>query len=75
VAVMTRQVEERLVRLARAAEASKDAAKADQEARDAAIAEADAAGLGLREMARLTGLSPTQVQRILIRETAARQHA
>ena len=73
--VLTAQLEVRLRRLAAAAAASRETAKADQEARDLAIIDADDAGLGVREIARLTELSPTQVQRVLLRETVSRQTA
>lgn len=35
--------------------------------RDAAIREASSAGMGVREIARLTSLDPTQVSRVLAR--------
>lgn len=63
----------RLTRLAAAAKISRQVASDDVEARDTEIEHADLQGMGIREISRLTGLSPGNVQRIIARRTAARQ--
>lgn len=69
------KVAERLRRLSAAAKDSHALAREDREARDVAIAEADDAGWGLREISRSCGLSVSQVQRIVVSTTARRQAA
>jgi ABC-type phosphate/phosphonate transport system ATPase subunit len=64
---------DRLAALAEAARLSAQLAEDDREARDAAIEEADRLGMGIREIARYTRLSPGHVQRIITARTAARQ--
>lgn len=64
---------DRLARLAAAARLSGQLAADEREARDAAIEEADQAGVKIREIARQTQLSPGHVQRIILQRTAARQ--
>ena len=70
---LTRKLEERLGRTANAALASEDQAADDRDARNRTIEEADLAGIGIREIARLTGLTATHVQRIIVQRTAIRQ--
>jgi len=70
---LTGRLEERLRRTANAALASEDQAADDRDARNRTIEEADLAGIGIREIARLTGLTPTHVQRIIVQRTATRQ--
>lgn len=70
---LTKRLEERLRRTAAAALASEDQAADDRDARNSTIEEADMAGLGIREIARLTGLTATHVQRIVVNQTAIRQ--
>jgi hypothetical protein len=70
---LTARLEERLRRTASAAKASEDQASDDRDARNMVIEEADQAGISIREIARITFLTPTHVQRIIIRATAARQ--
>lgn len=65
---------ERVIRrLADAARESARIAGEDREARDAAIAQGDQDGLGLRHLARISGLSVSHVQRIIVMATATRQ--
>lgn len=64
---------ERLHALAVACRASEATAADDREARDAEIDEADREGMGIREIARATALSPSQVQRIIARRAMDRQ--
>lgn len=64
---------DRLARLAAAARATAKTHADDREARDTEIEAADRDGMGLREIARATGLSPGQVQRIVAQRTARRQ--
>ncbi len=64
---------ERLRRLGTAVRISEELAEDDREARDAAIEEADLAGLGVRQIAKDTGLSPGRAQAIITARTAARQ--
>lgn len=64
---------ERLRRLAAAVRASEATAADDRDARDTEIEEADQERMGIREIARATDLSPSQVMRIVARRTAARQ--
>jgi hypothetical protein len=68
-------LEERLRRLAAAAKASEEQAHDDRDARNLVVEEADASGMGIRQIARATGLTPTHVQRIIVRMTADRQAA
>ena len=70
---LSRRLEDRLQRTAAATRASEDQARDDRDARNSVIEEADLAGIGIREIARLTGLTPTHVQRIVLRLTATRQ--
>jgi hypothetical protein len=70
---LTRRLEERLRRTASAALISEDQAADDRDARNRTIEEADLAGVGIREIARLTGLTATHVQRIIVQRTAIRQ--
>jgi len=63
----------RLERTAIAAHDAAQLARADREARDRVIEEADLAGMGIREISRHTGLAPGHVQRIIGARTAARQ--
>jgi hypothetical protein len=67
------QTAERLRRLSASAKESAKVASEDREARDAAIEEADSAGLGLREIARACDLSVSHTQRIVVATTARRQ--
>ena len=66
---------EKLRRLGEAARISEEVAADDREARDTAIEEADLAGLGIRQIATDTGMSPGRVARIVVNRTAARQAA
>lgn len=70
---LTGRLEERLRRSAAAARAGKDQSVDDMDARNRVIEEADLAGIGIREIARITDLTPTHVQRIIIKLTATRQ--
>jgi len=74
--VVTVDLQSLATRLERTSVAAHDAAqhaKDDREARDRVIEEADLAGMGIREIARHTGLAPGHVQRIVGARTAARQ--
>lgn len=64
---------ERLARLTQRARMSAEAAQDDRTKRNVAIVEADDAGVGIKEIARVAGMSPAHVQRILIAATADRQ--
>jgi hypothetical protein len=66
-------LEERLRRTAAAARASEEQARDDRDTRNAVIEEADVAGIGVREIARLTDLAHTHVGRIIVKATATRQ--
>ena len=66
---------ERTRRLAEVSAESKASVHATLEARDEAIADADAAGVPLREIARATGLSVSHVHRIVTRKLEERQEA
>ena len=68
-------VRERLRRLGEAARRSDEIAADDRAARDNAIEEADIAGLGVRQIAADTGMSPARVNTIITERTAARQLA
>jgi len=70
---LTGRLEERLRRTASSALISEDQAADDRDARNRTIEEADLAGIGIREIARLTGLTATHVQRIIVQRTAIRQ--
>ena len=64
---------ERLMRLSVAYRAAETAAAAKREAVAAAIQEADAAGWSVRQIARVTGYSPTHVNRLVAEGTARAQ--
>lgn len=64
---------ERLRRLGEAVRISEELAADDREARDQVIEEADLAGLGVRQIAKDTGMSPARVNTIITERTAARQ--
>ncbi|HET6215338.1 MAG TPA: hypothetical protein VFE14_20905 [Micromonosporaceae bacterium] len=66
---------ERLRRLAAAARESNKIHTADLEVRDAEIEALDRDGVGIREIARAAGLTPSHTQRIVVKQTAARQAA
>ena len=66
---------ERLTALAERARMSAEAADDDRTKRNVAIVEADDAGTAIKEIARVAGMSPAHVQRILIAATADRQAA
>lgn len=68
-------IRERIRRLSSAARESKRVADEDREARNNALADGDEDGLGLREMADLSGLAVSHVQRIVADIAADRQHA
>jgi len=63
----------RLTRLAAAVRAANAVAEDAQETRDAALAEFEAAGYPIRELADATGLSSSQVGRILITQAGRKQ--
>ena len=65
----------RLRRLSGAAKASAQLAADDRQARDQAIAEADDAGMKLRQISRETGMSVSHVQRVVLAETLRRQNS
>jgi len=64
---------ERLRRLGEAARLADDLASDAREARDQAIEDADVAGLGIRQIAHDSGMSPGRVNTIVTQRTAARQ--
>lgn len=66
-------LKERIRRLSAASRASRQQADDDRDARNAALADGDEAGLGLREMAQLAEMSVSHVQRIVADVTAERQ--
>jgi AraC-like DNA-binding protein len=68
-------IERRLRALSEAARRSADAAADDREARNTALADADAQGWGLREIARASGMSVAHVQRVVLAAAADRQSA
>lgn len=68
-------LQERLRRLAAAAAVAEEAAVDAREVRDAEIEQADLAGLPIRAIARITGLSAGRTQQIINARTAARQAA
>lgn len=68
-------LDERLRRLSDAARESERCAQDDRDARDDVIEEADLAGYAARRIARITGLSHTQVVRIANERLARRQEA
>lgn len=70
---LTGRLEERLRRTGAAVRASEEQAKDDRATRDQTIEEAEMAGLGIREIARLVQLTPTHVERIVIKRVAERQ--
>lgn len=64
----------RLAKLAEAARVSAKVAAEDREARDREIEEAEAVDrMGIRVIARGTGMAPSQIARIVGARTAARQ--
>ena len=66
-------VRERLRRLGAAVRTTEEVAADARAARDDAIEEADLAGLGIRQIAKDTGLSPARVEAIVTARTAERQ--
>ena len=64
---------ERLAKLAEASRISAQVASDDREARDREIEEADLEGMSIREISRVTRLSPSHVAYVLNRRTAQRQ--
>lgn len=70
---LTSRLEERIKRAGAAVRASEEQAKDDRATRDQEIEAAEMAGLGIREIARLVQLTPTHVERIVIRRVAERQ--
>lgn len=64
---------ERIARTSTAARRSAEAAASDRDKRNAAIAEGDAEGAGINELARISGLSPSHIERVLAADTAERQ--
>lgn len=70
-----REIQARIARLAAAVRADELLAAGDRQSRDAAIAEADAAGHGTREIAAWADMSPAAISGILGRAAAARQAA
>lgn len=63
---MDKRTNERLGRLAATAKASQERWRTDIQVRDDAIVEADAAGYGLREIARACDLTAQHVQRVIV---------
>lgn len=71
---MDERTTQRLARLASQAKRSQERFRTDVAIRDDAIGEADAAGFGVREIARATELTPAHVHRIIIAKTIDRQN-
>jgi hypothetical protein len=70
---LSERTRQRVIKLSSASRRIDDAARAARERRDGALAEADAEGGGIREIAKLSELSPAQVNRILGAATAEQQ--
>ena len=63
-------ITERLRKLSAAAKVSAQTAKDDREARNAEIGQADRQGYPIREIARITEMSPAHIQRIVLDQVA-----
>jgi hypothetical protein len=68
-------VKDRVIRLSSATKSARQNWEDTRKSRDAAIADADAEGVSLREIARLAELGASHVQRIVAEETIRRQEA